>query len=62
MHAVEKDPASRARTIFDIINEPDVVLMRWETYTNTSGFVMPGAADVYHQMLAIGHKINPGRQ
>ena len=60
MQAVADDPVSRARTIFDLINEPDVVRMRWETYTNSSGYVMPGAADVYHQMLAVGHAINPG--
>ena len=60
MQAVADDPVSRTRTIFDLINEPDVVLMRWETYTNDTGYVMPGAADVYHQMLAVGHAINPG--
>ena len=60
MEAVALDPASRARTLFDILNEPDVRGMRWEAYTNASGYAMPGAADIYHQMLDIGHSINPG--
>ena len=61
MQAVAHDPVSRARTMFDIINEPDVVEMRWESYVNSSGYEMPGAADVYHQMLDIGYNINPGK-
>lgn len=60
MQAVARDPVSCARTMFDIINEPDVVEMRWEPYVNSSGYAMPGAADVYHQMLDIGYSINPG--
>ena len=60
MQAVARDPVSRARTMFDIINEPDVVEMRWEPYVNSSGYEMAGASDIYHQMLDIGYNTNPG--
>ena len=60
MEAVAADSASAARTIFDILNEPDVHGLRWEAHTDAAGRRMPSVADVYHQMLAIGHGINPG--
>ncbi len=60
MEAVASDPASAARTVFDILNEPDVHGLRWEAHTNTSGYRMPAVADVYDQILAMGHAINPG--
>ena len=59
MEAVAQDPVARARTLFDILNEPDVAQLRWEPYTNSSGFAVPGVADIYHQMLDISYEVNP---
>lgn len=59
MEAVARDPITRARTIFDLVNEPDVRAMRWEAYTNSSDYHIPSVADIYHQMLDIGYAINP---
>ena len=60
MEAVAADPVSAARTVFDILNEPDVHGLRWEAHTSATGYHMPSVADVYHQILAMGHTINPG--
>ena len=60
MMAVAADPASAARTVFDVLNEPDVHGLRWEAHTNVNGYHMPSVADVYHQILAMGYAINPG--
>ena len=60
MEAVAADAASAARTVFDILNEPDVHGLRWEAHTNGSGYHLPSVADVYHQIMAMGHRINPG--
>lgn len=60
MEAVAADPVSAARTTFDILNEPDVHGLRWEAHINATGHHMPSVAGVYHQILAMGHGINPG--
>ena len=60
MEAVASDPTSAARTVVDVLNEPDVHGLRWEAHTNATGYRMPSVADVYHQILAMGHAINPG--
>jgi hypothetical protein len=60
MEAVAEDAASAARTVFDVLNEPDVHDLRWEAHTNGAGHLLPSVADVYHQIMAIGHGINPG--
>ena len=60
MEAVAADAHSAARTVFDILNEPDVHELRWEAHSNGTGHRLPSVADVYHQIMAIGHRINPG--
>jgi len=58
MERVAADPYARAYTIFDILNEPDSVNLRWQGYSGCGG-VCPGVGDLYHRIMQIGNKINP---
>ncbi len=62
MTAVAADPASKARTVFDILNEPDSLGLRWEAHTNATGAALPSVADAYHQVIAAGYAVNPGQR
>ena len=59
--AVTNDAHSAARTVFDILNEPDALNLRWEAYTSASGRALPSVSDAYHQIMAEGFAINPGK-
>ncbi len=61
MTRVAADDYARAYTIFDILNEPDARNLRWQAYSSPScpGGTCPGMGDLYHQIMSIGHKINP---
>ena len=60
MTAIAADPESRARTVFDILNEPDSLGLRWEAHTNASGVALLSVADAYHEIMAAGYATNPG--
>jgi hypothetical protein len=59
--ALTTDAASAARTVFDILNEPDALNLRWEAYTDASGRALPSVSDAYHRIMADGFAINPGK-
>jgi len=60
MTAVAAEPASKARTVFDILNEPDSLGLRWEAHTSAAGAALPSVADAYHSVMAAGYSVNPG--
>ena len=58
---VTADPYAKAYTIFDILNEPDAVNLRWQPYSGSCpGGTCPGVRDLYHRIMQIGNKINTG--
>ena len=46
--------------MFDILNEPDSLGLRWEAHTSAAGAALPSVADAYHQVMAAGYAVNPG--
>ena len=48
MTDIHADPWTRSYTMFDILNEPDSYGLTW-----------PFVGPLYHQVMTVGHKINP---
>jgi hypothetical protein len=52
--AVNSDPPSRNRVIYDALNEPDAFNVKWEPVGNT-----PGMANLLFSVFDAIYKINP---